>query len=559
MNAALRLLLVEDAQRDARALREMLADAQEMPVPALHHVTSLAQAEAALAANTYDCVLLDLRLPDSEGVHSVDRIRQLHREVTLVVLTGNSDQQSALLALQHGAQDYVIKGSHDGDALLRLLRHAVERNRLVTEMERQRQQEYHRASHDPLTGLPNRQLFSDRVNTALAQRRGGRLVVCFIDLDGFKAVNDHHGHAVGDALLVAVAAALQDSVRAGDTVARVGGDEFAVLLTQARDADEAARVADRMVQRVAALTAIDGRHIQVGASIGLALHPSHGSDCEQLMASADRAMYRAKAAGKSQWRFCTSPNEFPITAPPVTLDTGLLRLCYQPWFDARSRSCMGIEALIRFDGHVAADAVLALAQQQQALPQLGCWVLEQACHNWLALAARQSAPPRLAVNISATELEGRDYATTTLRLIGELGINSKTLQLEVAEDDLADAPETGTLLQNLSTLRSHGVRIALDRFGRRQAALGRLASLPVDVVKLDVRHVRELRTQPLARAFLTSVIGYANALGCETVLCGVETDADLENLRTLAPESLQGFGLARPLAAGVSQPSRQPC
>ena len=556
MNTVLRLLLVEDAARDARALREMLADVEAMPAPLLKHVSTLAEAEAALAEAPYDCILLDLRLPDGEGVQSVDRIRAHHREVTLVVLTGNSDQQSALIALQHGAQDYVIKGTLDGEALMRLLRHAVERNRLVIGMERARQLEYHRASHDPLTGLPNRQLFTDRVRTALAQRRNGRLVLCFIDLDGFKHVNDLHGHATGDELLKAVAATLQEAVRAGDTVARLGGDEFAVLLTQARDADEAALVAQRMVERVAALQNIAGKSVQIGASIGLAMHPLHGRDCEPLLASADRAMYRAKAAGKGQWRFCTPVQEMTIPVLLPGFDLTALKLCYQPWYDARSHACMGLEALIRFHGHTAADTVLQQAQAQQALPRLGSWVLEQACRDWLALAA---APLHLGVNISATELECRDYANITLRLLDELGMPCTALQLEVAEDELADAPENGTLLQNLGTLRSHGVRIALDRFGRNQAALGRLARLPVDVVKLDVRHVRELRTEPLARAFLASVIGYATALGRETILCGVETAADLENLRSLAPGGVQGFGLAPPLAAGSQQLCLLPC
>ncbi len=559
MNTVLKLLLIEDAARDARVLREMLADVQGMPPPLLKHVSSLAQAEQALAADSYDCILLDLRLPDGEGVPSVDRIRGNHPDTALVVLTGNSDQQSALIALQHGAQDYVIKGTLDGEALMRLLRHAVERNRVVIGMERARQQEYHRATHDPLTGLPNRQLFADRVRNALAQRRSGRLVVCFVDLDGFKGLNDRHGHASGDALLMAVATALQESVRAGDTVARVGGDEFAVLLTQARDADEAALVAQRMVQRVAALGPAAGKGLPIGASIGLALHPTHGQDCEQLLASADRAMYRAKAAGKGQWRFCTPTEETLGAASIPGFDMGSLKLCYQPWFDAENRDCMGLEALIRLDGHAAADTVLLQAEQQQALPQLGSWVLEQACRNWLLLAAQKMAPPRLAINISATELEGRDYAVTTLRLLDELGMPCHALQLEIAEDELADAPQSSILLQNLIALRSHGVRIALDRFGRNQASLGCLATLPLDVVKLDVRHVRELRTQPVARAFIASVIGYALALGRETVLCGVETPADLTNLKLLGASSIQGFGLARPLSAGEAQPCPLPC
>lgn len=220
---------------------------------------------------------------------------------------------------------------------------------------------------------------------------------------------------------------------------------------------------------------------------------------------------------------------------------------------------MGLEALIRIEGHAAADTALAQAHEQESLPLLGSWVLEQACRNWLALDAAHAAPPHVAVNVAAAELEGRDYASTTLRLLGELGMPCRALQLEVAEDDLADLPDGSTLLQNLGSLRRHGVRIALDRFGRHQAALGKLASLPVDVIKIDVRHVRELRTQPQARAFLASVIGYAAALGHETILCGVENAADLRNLGALAPARVQGFGLALPQADGAAQACLLPC
>ena len=549
--AALRLLLVEDSARDARVLRELLVDADVSPPVQLTHVTTLQGAVAALAAGRYDCVLLDLRLPDGEGVEGVDRIREQDRETAIVVLTGNNDQQAAINALRRGAQEYAVKGQHDGNEILRLIRHAITRNRLVVEVDQQRQLDYRNASHDALTGLPNRQLFQDRMRIALshARRDDQHLVVCFLDLDGFKAVNDAHGHATGDALLAQVAAVLGDSVRAGDTVARLGGDEFAILLTQARDADEATAVAARMVARVAAITQLNGLPVTIGASVGLALHPQHGINGEQLLANADRAMYRAKSAGKSRWHLFGT-TEGPPTTPSEGLQLADLRLRFLPWYDLRSRACMGIEALVRLDEQaVQADPVLQCAREHQTLPLLGSWVLQKASQAWLELARQQRAPPRLAINVAEAELEARDYATSTLRLLAEQAMPASALQLEVAEDVLAAAAEGSALLQNLTTLRGQGVHIALDQFGRNQAALGRLASWPVNVIKLDARCVRDLRSQPSQRALLASISGYAEALQHEVIYCGIESATDLDNLRPLSPTLVQGFGLAPPLAS----------
>lgn len=560
MITPLRLLLVEDSNLDARALMELLKELD--PPPQLTHALTLEKALAHLAEQTFDCVLLDMRLPDGEGVESVDRIHSLCREVTIVVLTGNDDEHAALAALHRGAQEYIIKGKHDGEALLQKLRHAIERDRLVITLKRQRQEDYHRASHDALTGLPNRLLFEDRLRAVLAQglRRDNRPVVCFVDLDRFKAVNDVYGHATGDTLLQEVARVLQDSVRTSDTVARLGGDEFAILLNYAGDA---ALVAERMVQRIAAIESIGGEPIQIGASIGLAQHPQHGTDYEQLLVNADAAMYRAKAAGKGQWRFFSPPKAAASdVAEPNAFSTLVLQLHYQPWYLHQSQRCMGLEALIRMQGSNAADSVLQEAERQKLLPLLGSWVLEQACRNWLSAQQSGAATLRLAVNISAAELDRRDYASSTLRLLGELGMPCTALQLEVTEDDFVTA--SSTLLDNIGVLRQRGVRVALDRFGRNQAALALLKNWPVDVVKLDIRHVHELRTQPAAGAFLTSVISYVQALGHELILCGVETQADLENLKGLAPAllqgvMLQGFGLAPPLPLTTPRAALLPC
>lgn len=299
----IRLLIVEDSAADARLLREALADAG---APAdLEVVSTLSDAEARVRDERYDCVLLDLGLPDAiDGLDNVHRIRAARRGQTVVIMTGLDSEEAALGTLQRGAQDYLVKGRYDGAFILRVIRRAIERNRVLNEIDQLREYQYYVATHDALTGLPNRQLFEDRANTAMAQAQREQAVVAigYLDLDGFKPINDTHGHAIGDALLRAVGQALNESVRATDTVARTGGDEFLLLLGPLKEnaRQEAEATVTRLRERIRAIRTIDGRDVRIGASIGLAYFPQHGATLDDLLVRADQEMYLAKRQARSE-------------------------------------------------------------------------------------------------------------------------------------------------------------------------------------------------------------------------------------------------------------------
>lgn len=295
-DAALKVLVVEDSLADARLLREALKDANA-PVE-LNFVSTLAEAEQTVRSAAYDCVLLDLGLPDANGVDNVQRIRAANRAQTVVIMTGLDSEEAALGTLQRGAQDYLVKGRYDGAFIVRVIRRAMERNRVLAEVDQLREYQYYVATHDALTGLPNRQLFEDRARTALAQaqRENGTVAVGYLDLDGFKRVNDTHGHAIGDALLRAVGQVLSESVRATDTVARVGGDEFLILLAPLKGnaQAEADSTVERLRDRIRSLRLVEGREVGISASIGVAFYPDQGRTLEGLLICADQAMYEAK-------------------------------------------------------------------------------------------------------------------------------------------------------------------------------------------------------------------------------------------------------------------------
>ncbi len=291
------VLLVEGDQDAARAIAGWLETA---PFDAFRvtQVGSFAAALARLAATAFDVVLLDLMLPDTPGLQAVSELRRATPDLPVLVLSSLDDERLAFEAVLNGAQDYLIKGQSDAGLLRRSIRHAIERQRVERELSQL-------AKHDPLTGLPNRALFQDRLTQALRwlDRHGHLVAVIFLDLDGFKAINDRHGHLAGDRLLVAVAKRLLRVVRRTDTVARLGGDEFTIILENLQCPADAARIAEKVLTGLRQPFELGGFVVGLGASLGIALAQQPGQAAERLTRQADEAMYRAKAAGGTGYRF----------------------------------------------------------------------------------------------------------------------------------------------------------------------------------------------------------------------------------------------------------------
>lgn len=571
MNAPrkLRVLLVEDSMTDVRVLRENLRDTDPALQPELTHVQTLGDALPLLQQGGYDCVLLDLNLPDSSGVVLVETVRAANREVAIIVLTGLDDERSALEALRRGAQEYAVKGRYDGDDLLRILHHAVERNHLLSELDRQREREYFLATHDGLTGLPNRQLLLDRAHAVLnqAERQQAQFALCFIDLDGFKPVNDTHGHAVGDQLLRDVGKLLSDSVRDGDTVARVGGDEFVVLLARVRDVEEVKLVASRMAEKISGLRQINGFNVVISASIGLAVYPAQGKTLDQLMLHADTAMYQIKRARRDGSLASSGVSTASHGSLNQALAESRLSLHFQPWLDVKRKCYEGTEVLVRWPMSgkepLAPADFLWLAEKNQLLGPLGQWVLKRACDQWVAWKELGFDPGRLAINVSRTELAAADFAASWLGIINQAGMPPVQLQLEV-EESVFDSSKGSNVVENLQVLRARGVRVVVDNFGRDATSMMNLARLPIDGIKLDRSLLQGIRLgQPAASALVNGILGFVKALNLKTIMTGVETDADFAKCDELGCRYLQGHWLTPPLAgehvpALMREPPRTP-
>ncbi|MCG2576219.1 EAL domain-containing protein [Dechloromonas sp. XY25] len=416
------------------------------------------------------------------------------------------------------------------------------------------------ANHDALTNLPNRSLFDDRLRQALARAdRGTGFAVCFIDLDRFKLINDSLGHAAGDAVLIEVAQRLAAVCRSADTLARLAGDEFVMLLEGMHDAGVAAGIAGRILAALAPPVHAGGRDIDVAASLGLALYPDDGGDIDSLLRNADAAMYAAKAAGRNTFRFYDEAMN-RRASQRLALETdlrravvrGQLELFYQPQIRSADGRLAGVEALLRWRhperGLVSPIEFIPLAEEAGIITELGEWALAEAARQIVAWRRQGVAVPRMAVNLSPRQFHAADLADRVERILAAAGAANEWIELEITESAAMAHPEGA--VQVLRRLRARGIHVAMDDFGTGHSSLAMLRTLPLNVLKLDRSFVQHLPESETDAAVASAVVTLARRLGLSVVAEGVETEAQKHFLADIGCDLLQGFLFARPLPAG---------
>jgi diguanylate cyclase (GGDEF)-like protein/PAS domain S-box-containing protein len=682
-----KVLLVEDNPGDARLLREMFNE-QGSSSTEVTIVQSLCEAEEYLAKHATDIILLDLGLPDAQGLEVVRRAHAAAPRVPLVVLTGLDDESLAAQALQEGAQDYLVKSQIDTygttRGLLRALRYSIERkvleDALFTEKERAQVtlnsigdavactdssgnvtflnivaakltgwswqeaagrpmtevfrildtasrevipnptdrtvrgnqivplrensilirrdgfeipiedsiapihdgqgqpagavivfrdvsvaramalQMAHSAQHDYLTGLPNRMLLNDRISQAitLARRHMKHVVVLFLDLDGFKHINDSLGHPTGDKLLQSIAKRLVGCVRASDTVSRQGGDEFVVLLSEVELSEGAAVTAKKILQAVAAPHSIGQHDLHVTASIGVSVYPDDGLDTDTLIKNADTAMYQAKENGRQSFQFF-KPAMNARAVERQFIEEGLRRalerqefeLHYQPKVNLTTGAITGAEALIRWlhptRGLVPPADFIPVAEDCGLILPIGAWVLREACKQaqvWINVGLPSVT---MAVNVSALEFRGKNFLSGLVAILAETGVDPRFIELELTESVLMKhATSTAIILRKL---RERGIRVAVDDFGTGYSSLSYLQKFPIDAVKIDQSFIRQISTAGDNTTIVKAVIGMARGLKLRVIAEGVESAEEVAFLRAYRCEEAQGYFFSRPVPA----------
>jgi diguanylate cyclase (GGDEF)-like protein/PAS domain S-box-containing protein len=675
------LLLVEDNPGDSRLLREMFNEHGSHNTE-LTQVGCMRDAEKHLEQGAVDIIVLDLGLPDAQGLEAIRRTRAAAPRVPLVVLTALDDESLAAQALQAGAQDYLIKGQIESRGLFRALRYAIERksmeDALFVEKERaqvtlnsigdavictdnsgnitflnlaaesmsgwSRRQAAgrpmreifrivdasnretvpnpkqtavgkkqtlqlpsscifvrhdgfeipvedsvslicdrdgqpdgavivlrdvsgaqamallmtHSAQHDFLTGLPNRLLLNDRVNRAIAlsSRQKKKAAVLFLDLDGFKHINDSLGHPAGDKLLQSIAKRLVDCVRGSDTVTRQGGDEFVILLLEVEQSQDAAIVARRMLAAVAEAHSINQHDLHITASIGVSIYPDDGGDAEALIKNADTAMYQAKENGRQNFQFF-KPAMNVRAVERQSIEESLRRalerqefaLHYQPKVDLKTGEITGAEALLRWThplrGPVSPAQFIPVAEDCGLILPIGNWVLLEACKQARAWLHAGLPLTTMAVNISAMEFRDDRFLAGVFGILDETGWDPRYLELELTESVLMKRAESTESI--LRALKARGVRLAVDDFGTGYSSLSYLRKFPIDALKIDQSFVRQITTVPDETTIVAAVISMGRSLNLRVVAEGVETQAELAFLQTHQCDEAQGYYFSKPV------------
>ncbi len=549
-----RVLLVEGDKEAAAAVWNALEHGGGHRFT-VESVATLAEAEAELAGSSFQAVLTEVELADAQGSECIRRLQTVAPDVPIVVLTRGKKPMSGAEALRLGAQDFLTRADLGMVPLDRALHFAIVRKQSERRLA-------HLALHDLLTGLANRDLFQERLSRTLARSRRRResFAVVLVDVDRFKSINEGLGQDGGDAVLVEVARRLQTLVESSDTVARLGPDEFALVLENAPSPSDCARMAGRILEDIKSPILLKQAEISVTASVGIAMFPENGDGVTDLLASAETALLQAKDDGRDSYRLFGDRMQSDALAQ-IRLE-GLLRralereefrLYYQPQFCFHSGRLVGVEALLRWerDGELVSPGKFIPALEDTGLiVPVGAWVLGQACRDLKTLHRRYDPRLRMAVNLSARQFERDGLVEVVFNAADLHSIPYDCLELEITESLLMK--DVARTVGMLASLKEGGVRVAIDDFGTGYSSLAYLRRFPVDVLKVDRMFVREIGAE--GPSVTDVVIKLGQTLGLELVAEGVEDVTQFARLREQGCHVVQGFLCGRPVPLDGREP-----
>lgn len=578
------IMLVDDEEDIGAALERLL----RKDVNKILRARSGMEGLALLTENEVGVIVSDQRMPEMTGVEFLTRVRELYPNTIRIVLSGYADLDAVMDAINHGAVYKFFTKPWDNETLraevMAAFRHhelTLEKECLAQEIqaandllmqinlewaatvERKNELIEHIVHYDPLTNLPNRLLFLDRVDQELAraQRDGHFVAIVFIDLDRFKQVNDSFGHPVGDMLLKVVAERLASHVRMGDTVSRMGGDEFSLLLAGMRGIHDAGEIAQKILDSFAHDSiSVAGSEIFVATSIGISIYPFDGVDATALMKNADAALFHAKNEGRNNFQYYAAQMN-AMAWQRLTLETELRRalereefvLYYQPKVDLVGGQVIGMEALLRWQsperGLVAPGNFIPLLEETGLILPVGEWVLRAACKQAREWQTSGFSATRIAVNLSALQFRQHAFSDLVLGILddNELDPSMGSFELELTESLLMKNVER--TIATLNALHEKGVTFSIDDFGTGYSSLSYLKRFPIDCLKIDQSFVRDLSSNPDDAAIVNAIIALGHSLGMGVIAEGVETREQLNHLRKMECNEIQGYLFSRPVPA----------
>ena len=578
-----RILVIDDTPANLRILVQILTEKGYTVHPAADGETALLFVQSMLP----DLILLDVIMPDMSGYEVCRQLKADERthDIPIIFLSSADQELDKMKAFSSGGVDYIVRPLQTEELLARIKTHLSLRNlqKNLEELVQERTAELiaaniklqkenaerklaeqrirHMAHYDALTDLPNRVLLQDRIKQSIAHahRNGSRFGILFIDLDYFKHINDSLGHQTGDRLLQLVADRLQQCLREGDSVARLGGDEFVLNLSALRNANDAALVAQKILDELDQDFIVDGHELHLGASIGISLYPDDGADVAALMRAADSAMYHAKEKGRGNYQFFTPAlNEIARQRLEIgnrlrhALARNEFMLYYQPQVDIERNRIFSAEALLRWceTGQCAptqCGTFISIAEETGLILQIGEWVMREALLQLKRWHDMGHCDLRIAVNLSPRQFYQPNFLATIESILDETGVAAGMLDLEITEGLLLRRSD-----ENMATfqrLRDLGIQLSIDDFGTGYSSLAYLQRFPVHALKIDQSFVRGIGQNAGDTALVSAVIAMAQSLHLKVLAEGVETEQQAAFLRSNGCLAAQGFYYGKAMPA----------
>jgi diguanylate cyclase (GGDEF)-like protein len=557
------ILIIDDDEQVRSLLKDVLS--------ASHDCTTVSSAEGALSimkSISFGLVISDINMGEISGLDLIPRVLELAPDTVVVMISGQQTIDFAIDAMRAGAFDYITKPLD-----IRLVETAVDRalahhsllvqqrryENHLEELVKERTAEIeHLAYHDVLTDLPNRVLFADRCtqSLALAQRNRNQVAVMLVSIDRFKKITESLGHAAGDVVLTEAASRLQCCVAQGDTVARLEGDEFALLIANVTETADLAEITRAISEAFKLPFSLDDQQVYVTTSTGISLFPYNGADCNTIMRNAVAALYRAKKQGGNNYQFYAADMN-SLALKRLEMETSMRRaienkefvVYYQPVVNMVSGEVVGSEALVRWQhpelGLLLPGGFIGLAEDTGLILDIGWFVMRAACYSTRSWQERGFGRLRIAVNISARHFQQADFLHRLIDILSETRLDPTDLELELTETLIMENPESAAIL--LGQIRDLGVKVAIDDFGTGYSSLSYLKRLPIDTIKLDRSFVMGATSDPDDAALVSAIVTLAHNLRLKVIAEGVEADDQVAFLRLLNCDEAQGYLFGRPM------------
>jgi diguanylate cyclase (GGDEF)-like protein len=557
MDTIIKILLIDKEHSEYLLVGHLLAQVHHTDYQ-LTWANSLDGVQDQILSDDFDVILLDYHWGETNCLDLLNGARSQGCKVPIIVMTHEMEVEVDREAIRHGASDYLIKGHIEYQLLERTIRYAIERKAAEYKLAKL-------AHYDHLTNVPNRILFRDRLEHAiqLAARDDLSFTLMYLDLDGFKQVNDSFGHDAGDELIQACAERLRACMRKSDSVARIGGDEFTILLEHIDSTADIAHIAEKVLEVISRPYQIGSHQVVIGCSIGIAVYPDAGIDVDNLQKNADMAMYRAKLVEGSAYRFFTDAMNVEARRQ-LLLESELRRalrrdefcLHYQPRVDIVTGEILGVEALLRWShperGLVCPAEFMAVAEDTGLIVPLGYWAIHRACQDLKRMQLAGLPPIVMAINLSLRQFNDDKLVERIATIAQETGVNVRQLEFEITETAIMENMDLVALC--MRALSQLGCRFALDDFGTGYSSFLHLQRLPISTIKIDKGFVADIPRKREDATLVKAMVDLAHSLGKEVIAEGVETSEQLALLRDFGCDQTQGFYFCKPLNfEGVSK------